>query len=100
MLESATPATEELDPAVRALLPNYIRRRESDVEMMAVLLGRRDYKEVGKLAHNMRGSGTAYGFPRITELGGQIEHAAMTSDTETLERLAGELGEFVATMRP
>ena len=99
-LEAPSLAAEKMDPAIRALLPNYIRRRESDVETIALLLSRKDYEEVGRLAHNMRGSGAAYGYPRITELGGLIEDAASSKDVDTLTVLAEELDICVKQMRP
>ncbi len=99
MLETPTPVAEEMDPAIRALLPNYIRRRESDVESIALLMGRKDFTEIGRLAHNMRGSGAAYGYPKITELGGQIEEAARIQDVDAITALAEELNTCVKNMR-
>ena len=98
-LETATMAAEEMDPAIRALLPNYIRRRQSDVETIALLMRAKDFEEVGRLAHNMRGSGAAYGYPRITELGGLIEEAASSRDVNALTVLAEELDICVKQMR-
>ncbi len=99
-LETLSPVASDLDPAIRALLPNYIRRRESDVETIAFLISREDYQEVGRLAHNMRGSGSSYGYPRITELGGLIEDAARSKDIEALTVFAEEFGAYVKQMRP
>ena len=99
-LETLSPVASDLDPAIRALLPNYIRRRESDVETIAQLISQEDFQEVGRLAHNMRGSGAAYGFPQITELGGLIEDAAKKKDLEALHKLATEFGAYVKQMRP
>lgn len=99
-LETTIMAAEELDPAVRALLPNYIRRRESDMEMIASLMQRADYDEISTLAHNMRGSGAAYGYPRISELGGLIEKAVRANDVKTLAALTEELDAYIKQMRP
>lgn len=98
-LEILPPVASDLDPAIRALLPNYIRRRESDVETIALLISREDFQEIGRLAHNMRGSGAAYGYPRITELGGLIEDAAGLKDNQALMALAEEFGAYVKQMR-
>lgn len=100
MYETLSPEASDLDPAIRALLPNYIRRRESDVETIADLISQGDFQEVGRLAHNMRGSGAAYGYPRITQLGGQIEDAARSKDIKALLALAEEFGAYVKHMRP
>jgi hypothetical protein len=45
-----------------------------------------------QLAHKMKGTGTGYGFPVLTELGGALEKAAIDKDSsrirESLNRLA------------
>lgn len=98
--ETLSTAAEELDPGIRALLPNYIRRRESDMEAIERLFKRKDYAEIAVLAHNMRGSGAAYGYPRISELGGQIEKAVEANNVENLTSLIDELSAYVKQMRP
>lgn len=89
----------DIDPAIQALLPNYIRRRESDVETIELLLKRSDFKEIRRLAHNMRGSGKAYGFAKITDLGALMEEAALAADVELLTDLAQKLAVLVKEMR-
>lgn len=98
--ETLSKAAEELDPAIRALLPNYIRRRQSDLEAISQLMKSEDYAEVARLAHNMKGSGAAYGYPRITELGTAVEQAVHSNDVENLTRLVEELDAYVQQMRP
>ncbi|MFK8030799.1 MAG: Hpt domain-containing protein [Gammaproteobacteria bacterium] len=99
-LETIIEPAEELDPAVRALLPNYIRRRESDMELIASLVRRGEYKEISTLAHNIRGSGAAYGYPRLSELGALIENAVETNDVDSLKVLTAELDAYIKQMRP
>jgi hypothetical protein len=43
----------------------------------------------------MKGTGTGYGFPKLTELGGELEHAAMTSDRKRGEELVTEIEGYI-----
>jgi HPt (histidine-containing phosphotransfer) domain-containing protein len=51
------------------------------------------------LGHNMKGTGTAYGFPVITDLGAQIEVAAKTADVETIRAKSSELAAYLERLR-
>ena len=36
----------------------------------------RDYAEIGRIAHRVKGEGGSYGFDTMTEIGRSLEHAA------------------------
>ncbi|NNF16161.1 MAG: Hpt domain-containing protein [Gammaproteobacteria bacterium] len=90
---------DHVDEAVRALLPNYLKRRSVDVVTINELLQTGDFLELGRLAHNMRGSGGAYGLPKITEIGGQMEAAAKQQDGEKIAELVQTLEHFLSGIR-
>lgn len=88
----------DVDAVIRPLLPNYIRRRTVDIELIDAFLSAGDFSEIRRLAHNMRGSGTAYGFPMITELGGRMEEAAVAFDRNTIQESNRQLEKLVARL--
>ena len=47
------------------------------------------------LGHNMKGSGTGYGFTRITELGASLEQAAGRGAAEEIRARAAELTRYL-----
>jgi CheY-like chemotaxis protein len=77
------------------LIPAYLEKRRKDVVACRVALDAEDFAAIRRLGHNMKGTGTGYGFPGLTELGGEIEAAAIRSDAsalrDQLERFAGHL---------
>jgi signal transduction histidine kinase/CheY-like chemotaxis protein len=83
-----------LSAKVQARVPVYLARRRKDVEELRDLLGQHDLERVLVLAHNMKGSGTGYGFPELSKLGAEMEksakagsHAELESQTQSLEAL-------------
>ncbi len=68
------------DPAVLALLPRYLSRRADDILTMRDALARSSFEPIAQLGHRIRGSGAAYGMPLVTQIGRQLERAAMAGD--------------------
>jgi PAS domain S-box-containing protein len=71
-----SPAACTLDPAVRAVVPQYVCNRVRDLRVLGEALAASDYSKVQHLAHNLKGTGKAYGFPEITTIGWHLEEAA------------------------
>jgi HPt (histidine-containing phosphotransfer) domain-containing protein len=65
---------------------------------MGDALDRADFDAVTLLGHNMRGSGGAFGFQMITNLGASLEAAADDLDIVASRRLVRELSSFLATL--
>ena len=78
---------QNLDPAVRALLPGYLTNRRKDLEVFKKLLAAEQVDEIRRLGHNIKGSGGSYGLDDFTEIGNNIEQAALANDIQTLTRL-------------
>jgi CheY-like chemotaxis protein len=92
--ESASSQTGVADD-MEDLIPAYLDKRRKDVSACRLALATGDFVAIRRLGHNMRGTGTGYGFPGLTEIGGEIEAAALQSDVsalrDQLERFADYL---------
>jgi HPt (histidine-containing phosphotransfer) domain-containing protein len=62
--------------------PAYLENCRTNVIAMHEALDRVDFQAVTILGHNLRGSGGAFGFQAITDIGAGLEHAAGDSDIE------------------
>lgn len=97
-LESLSKQTDgviQIPPDVADLVPGYVRSRRQDVQTM------RDHTTAGELArvrslgHNLKGTGSAYGLPDVTRIGGLIERAATEGDATALYTHIDELEAFL-----
>jgi CheY-like chemotaxis protein len=78
-----------------AQVPAYLRHCRQNVIEMLGALDRLDFQVVVRLGHNMRGSGGAYGFQPITDIGAALEHSAGEADHDASRRSVGDLSDYL-----
>jgi len=63
-----------------SLASGYLKSSRKKAAEIVAAIGSENFDAIRTTGHNMKGTGTAYGFPRLTELGGRIEQSAMEKD--------------------
>ena len=58
-------------------------------------LDRGDFQIVESLGHGMRGAGSSYGFPVITDIGAALEQAGAGSDMGASRKWVNELSSYL-----
>ncbi|MDB5522238.1 MAG: multi-sensor hybrid histidine kinase, partial [Rhizobium sp.] len=84
-----------LHPKLAARIPAYLHNCRQGVIEMREALDRIDFDVVTTLSHKMRGSGGAYGFQPITDIGAALELAAATADEPSSRRSLVELSSYL-----
>lgn len=79
-------------------MARYLRNRRNDVATLRRSLQNGDLDEIRVIAHNMHGSGSAYGLDRISHIGDSLETAAECSDFERIVHLVEALDQYVARL--
>ncbi len=90
------PSASATQAQLAALLPGYLRSRQKDLEQLQAFLPANRLKDVAFIGHRMAGSGTAFGFPELTELGAALEVAGVAGDVATARMLVEQLARWVA----
>ncbi len=81
----------ELDEDLSDLIPGFLTRKRADVITILDANARRDYAEISRIAHRVKGEGGSYGFQTMTEIGRSLERAAaMRDDLQILVDLAAQ----------
>jgi len=83
------------DPNLRAVIPAYLDKRREDMRAILAALERLDYEMIGELGHKMCGTGSGYGFPRITEIGASIHQAAKQRNSSAIRLQVTELSRYL-----
>ena len=78
--------TMSLPPEIQARIPTYLARRRQDLVAMKNMIAEGDFERLRVLGHNMKGSGSGYGFPELSRVGAEIEKAAKSQEQEELEQ--------------
>ncbi len=76
-------------------VPAYLKNCRQNVIEMRRALDRVDFELIALLGHNMRGSGGAYGFQTITDIGAALEQAAGNTDRAASDRWVSELSTYL-----
>ena len=84
-----------ISSVVMPLIPDFLEARAEDAVRIPALADARDYAEVRRLGHNMKGNGGAYGFVFITEIGAEIERAAHDEDGSKANAAAARLSDYL-----
>ena len=85
----------EIQPGMEQLALSYFRARQCEIEMLQDLWRRSAFVELRRLGHNMKGTGTGYGFPDISRIGGAIELAATEGDLGDLSAHVTALANYL-----
>ncbi len=87
--------SEDEDFGIAELVPQYLAFCRSDLEVLRAALAGRDFEKIRILGHNLKGSGSAYGFPEITEYGSLLEQAGKNSDNAGVEQGISLFSQFL-----
>jgi len=83
-----------------AQIPVYLARRRADVGAIRNALALDDFACIQSVGHNLKGTGSSYGFPRITEIGGLLESAARTGSRGVIGTLLEDLNTYLQSVDP
>ncbi len=80
------------DPDFQKLIKEYVAYLNTSYqEIITTHLPNLDFAIIRKFGHNLKGTGSGYGFPQLTEVGKSIEFAARD---ERLDEVQANLSEF------
>jgi len=86
------------DPFARKLMAQYLANRQDDLRKLRDAVSSEDFETVRLTGHNMHGSGSSYGLDRISELGRDLETAAIEHDKTAVSQLISALESYVRTL--
>jgi PAS domain S-box-containing protein len=81
------------------IVPGYLAARRKELPEMMALLAADDFARLSALAHNIKGTGSSYGFPELTRMGAVLEHSAQQKDAGALTVELTELKDYLGRVR-
>ena len=88
-----------VDDDIIDLIPDYLEGSIALAEDALRAAQQRNLDEVRAIAHKIKGSGSSYGFPRISELGSDLHAAAVGEEAELAAEAGEELIQYLANVR-
>ncbi len=92
-------APPRLNARIAERVPAYLENCRENALAIHVALAEHDLDRVVYLAHNMRGSGGAFGFPTITDMSATLEAAASRADGGAAGMSATALSAYLEEIR-
>ncbi len=86
----------KVDPVLRDLVPVYLSNRREDIDVIKAALDRGDFGTISRIGHNMRGSGSSFGFDGMSEIGTGLESAAKAGKRVESARLVRVLEDYLS----
>jgi|SRR5215471_15894554 HPt (histidine-containing phosphotransfer) domain-containing protein len=80
---------------IEELIPGYLAGREADIPVLRYALVHGDFERIRVLAHQLKGSGAAYGFAGLTVIGQQMERGARESFTDSVGEQIAALDHYL-----
>ena len=93
------PIEVVVDADLEELIPEYLEMTGKDIETLREALGRKDLETLRVVGHTLKGSGSGYGFDRVTEIGGRIETLAKASSLDEISGLVKDLASYFKRVR-
>ena len=85
------------DPDMVELIDEFARALPARVEAIEAALSQRDFASLRRLAHQLKGAGSGYGYPSITDAAQLVESAVSASEPVAL--LSDKVAELCAICR-
>jgi hypothetical protein len=93
-----SPVIVEVKGWMRGLVPGFLGHRRDDVARLRTAASCGDFATARTIGHNLKGLGTSYGFPPVSEIGLFVEHAADIGDLVGVREAADQLSEFLGAV--
>jgi HPt (histidine-containing phosphotransfer) domain-containing protein len=78
------------------LVSEYLDDCRKDLSALSAALIERDYERARVFGHQMKGTGSPFGFPSLSRFGTAIEQAAAHNDPLALDHLVHQLKEYLS----
>ncbi|MGE0525497.1 MAG: Hpt domain-containing protein [Bdellovibrionales bacterium] len=83
--------TMNVPPDLQPLIGGFLRRRQLELQQIHEAFQQGEFEAIAFIAHRLKGNGTGYGFSALTEIGGELERAALQKDGGNVSALTQEL---------
>ncbi len=94
---------EEIVVRVEALfedmIPDYLEHRKAEILNIHIALEGEDFTSLRAIGHDIEGTGGAFGFKGMAQIGRSLRLAAAEGDHQGVQKLAEELSDYLDRVR-
>lgn len=86
----------KIDAEIQEAIPFFLELRKKNIADIMTALDGKDYEQIKRLGHNIKGSGGSYGFDELSRIGRDLEKAALNQNENAMRNLTDELEDYLA----
>ena len=83
------------DPEFQELISDYLDYLKSSLPPLKENIGLKNFEDIRKFGHNLKGTGSGYGYEEFTKIGNTIEQAAIDEKSDSLTELLDQFDTMV-----
>ncbi len=86
------------DPDIADEIPWYLGQVKEYTEAIEKAMGDKDFETIEDAGHRMKGSGEAFGFDAVSEMGKSLEQAAKERDLDEIGKTLKDLLKYIGAV--
>jgi len=75
----------KVDEDLKEIVDDYLKNIQEQIQILTEGLNNKAFDDISAIAHQMKGSGSSYGFDFITDWGVKLEQAARDVDLDSIK---------------
>ena len=99
MPTSNEPIYIAMEEGLEDFVPEYLANRRKELPLLETLLKAGEFDRIRRMAHDIKGTGNGFGFPRLTELASAMEVSAKELNAEAIEGCLASLRSYLERVR-
>lgn len=88
-----------VDALLEDMIPDFLEHRKAEILNIRSALEREDFASLRGIGHDIEGTGGAFGFEGMAQIGRSLNLAAAEGDLQRVQRLAKELSGYLDRLR-
>jgi signal transduction histidine kinase/DNA-binding response OmpR family regulator len=89
----------EAPEGLEEIVPSYLSSRKGQIAILLNFLADSNFEEIRKIAHDLKGTGTSFGFPELTRFGEQLQYSAMEANSLEVGRQLLQMRDYLGRVQ-
>ncbi len=89
------PILIEMPEGIEELVPEFLRSQKQEARELLQMYSRSDWEGIRRIAHDLKGNGTSFGFPALTVFGAAMSRSLKEASLAGLREQIEQLGEYL-----
>jgi histidine phosphotransfer protein HptB len=89
------PIVIEMPEGIEELVPDFLSSQKEGARALTQMLLRSDWEGIRRFAHDLKGNGTSFGFPQLTEFGVAMSRSLKEANLSGLSEHIEQLGDYL-----